>query len=178
MEQLLQLGHLHQLVIISGYVPHELKIVTDSNGKYQMKFNIRSFDNDGFATLLPCIAYGDIAKNIYDQLTNKDSVVIWGQLKTKFNYQVRDTYMTIKVLSYSITAATNIFARDGVLTKEKQEFVEWALRKYDENTPPPSNEEIAYWRQYWKDYKKDYTKETKNTFKEIKKGKKDDKDSN
>ena len=168
MNQLLQLGHLHQLVIISGYIPHDLKLVVDSGGQYQMKFNMRTFDNEGFATLLPCIAYGDMAKNIYDQLTNKDSVVIWGQLKTKFNTQVRDTYMTIKVLSYSITAATNLYANDGVLTKEKQEFVEWCLREFDNNATKPSKEEIAYWRQYWKDYNKSYTKETKKQHKENK----------
>jgi len=177
MKELLQLGHLHQLVIVSGYVPHDLKLVTDSNGNYQMKFNIRSFDNDGFATLLPCVAYGTIAKNIHDQLTNRDSVVIWGQLKTKYDFRVRDTYTTIKVLSYSITVSTDFYARDGVLTKEKKEYLEWALRKFDENAPKPTDEEITYWREYWKEYRKSYAKETKKQYKENKEIK-NDKDNN
>lgn len=172
METLLQLGNLHQIVVVSGYIPHELQLVVDSNGKYHMKFNIRSYDNDGFATLLPCVAYGQIAQNIYDQLTNRDTVVIFGQLKTKYDFRVQDTYTTIKVLSYSITVATSRYGRDGVLTDEKQEYIEWCLRLFDKTGAPPTEEQSIYWREYWKQYRKDFSKETVESLKELKPTKK------
>ena len=71
--------------------------------------------------------------------------------------------MTIKVLSYSITAAINYNTRDGVLTKEKTEYIEWALRKFDENATLPTDEEIAYWRDYWGKYRKSLSKKSKKT---------------
>lgn len=150
---LLQLGDMQQMVVLVGYVPHDLKYVVNTQGNYQMKFNIRTFDSDGMPVLVQCMAFKETALRIYDQFEKNDSIVIWGEIKHRYLRKCNDTTNYVKVRSFSIVSEIDLMAKDGTLKEEKQIFLEKCARKFDDNAPEPTDEEIKNWR---KVYKKKY----------------------
>jgi len=147
---LLQLGDLQQMVILTGYVPHDLKYIINGNGDYQMKFNLRTFDSDGMPVLVQCMAYGDIAIKIVDQFEKNDSIVIWGEIKHRYLRKCNDTTNYVKVRAYSIVSEIDLVAKDGTLKEEKQLFLEKCALKFDKNVPEPTDEEVKEWREIYR----------------------------
>ena len=151
---MINLGNLNQMVMVVGYIPHELMLVTNEQGDYQMKFNIRTFDDENVSCLLPCIATKEIAKNLYDEFEEKDTLVIWGQLRHTYSAKFRDSIMTIKVISYSIVVDLGEFLFEPSLSQEKKTFLKEMSDRFDAQAPAPTEDEILFWREHWKEWKK------------------------
>ena len=155
---LLNLGALSQMVSIVGYIPQDLTYSIDKNDNYKMKFNIRTFDNDGYAVFVPCVAFGNIAKTLYDQFSNRDSLAIWGQLKHVYNEKIKEPMLYVSVLSYSIMVEMDFYSNDGKLSIEKQEFLKRMSDRFDKNQPPPTEDEIQRWRDIYRKRSQKYKK--------------------
>jgi hypothetical protein len=151
---LINLGNLSQMTMVVGYIPHELTLVTNEQGNYQMKFNIRTFDDENISRLLPCIAFEKMAKNLYDEFEEKDTIVIWGQLIHTYSAKFRDSIMTIKVISYSIVVDLGEFLFEPSLSQEKKAFLKEMSDLFDNQAPAPTEDEILFWREHWKEWKK------------------------
>lgn len=151
---MINLGKLNQITIIVGYIPHELVLATNESGIYSMKFNIRTYDDEDVPCLIPCIATGTMAKTLYDEFEEKDALVIWGQLRHTYMPKVNDTRVSVKVISYSIIVDLEDNLYEPSMSVEKKTFLKKAAEMFDNNSPLPTDEEVAYWRQHWADRKK------------------------
>jgi len=168
---MLQLGKLNQMVVVVGYIPHELTLATNQAGDYILKFNVRTFDNEGTPCLIPCIADTKIAKNLYDEFEERDTLVVWGQLRHKYSQKYHQTFLQLKVISYSIVVDLDDFLYEPSMSEEKKSFLKKMSDLFDEQAPEPTEEEIAFWREHWREYKKTHYDE------KIKKERKKKKDS-
>ncbi len=148
---MLQMGHLSQMVIITGWVAHDLTVSVNQQkqDEYSMKFNFRTYDNEGVAVFVPCWAFGDIAFNLYNELQKNDSLTIWGQLRHFYNPKLKEPMIYIKVLSYSIVIEVSRDLEIPELSEEKATFLKKMSDIFDESAPVPSNEMIAEWRKVW-----------------------------
>ncbi len=151
---MINIGKLSQITMVVGWIPHELMIVTNEQGNWQMKFNVRTYDDEDTPVLIPCIAFDEMAKNLYDEFEKNDSLVIWGQIIHQYSEKSKQTYMMLKVKSYSIIVNVGDFLFEPSLSVEKQTFLRKAAELFDNNAPLPSDEEVKYWREHWQDRKK------------------------
>ena len=165
---MINLGNLNQMVVVVGYIPHELTLTTNEQGNYQMKFNIRTFDDENVACLLPCIATGKMAKNLYEEFEEKDTIVIWGQLRHTYSAKFRDSIMTIKVVSYSIVVDLGEFLYEPSLSVEKKTFLKEMSDLFDKSAPEPTEDEVKFWREHWKEWNRTNYATKRRTYAELK----------
>ena len=115
------------MVVVVGYIPHELTLATNQAGDYILKFNVRTFDNEGTPCLIPCIADTKIAKNLYDEFEERDTLVVWGQLRHKYSQKYHQTFLQLKVISYSIVVDLDDFLYEPSMSEEKKSFLKKML---------------------------------------------------
>lgn len=68
--------------------------------------------------------------------------------------KVNDTRVSVKVISYSIIVDLEDNLYEPSMSVEKKTFLKKAAEMFDNNSPLPTDEEVAYWRQHWADRKK------------------------
>lgn len=160
------LGAFHQGVFLNGWIPKPLELSV-SHEHYSMKFNIQTYDVEGKMRLIPCLADGEVAKQLHQIYNKFDAISVFGQLHTvyqSYNSGNRNA-LFVKVLSFSISASFLQNSFDAELPPEQQEMLDNVMKTaYEyivENQKEPTKEEIEYWTKYWKDWEISHPKKGK-----------------
>jgi len=155
---MLNLGGLSQMVVLCGWIPHDLDITVNSYGEYQMRFNFYTNDTDQNNCVVPCIVVGSLAKTFYEEFQKMDSVVIWGQLTHSYRPKLPrnlNVLLQVKVIAYNFLDDYIVNAKRPDMSDDKRQFIEQAANWYDNNQNPPAKEEIEYFAEYWRKWRED-----------------------
>lgn len=143
------LGNIHQDVRINGWIPHDLVISVNNAGKYEMRFNIQTYNIQGKLTVIPCVCEEEEAKKIYDDYRKLSYITVWGQLHSVYYPSTKEIRLYVKILSHTTPYNFNFNVNDPQFNDEKekefQELIAYAYDYLEANKTKPSPEQIAYW---------------------------------
>jgi hypothetical protein len=161
---MINFGNISQMSIIVGWLPHDLVLSVNSRDEYLMRFNVQTYDQENALSIIPCIVEKEMAKTLYNEYQQMDTVVLWGELKHTYHPKLPralQTYLQFKVLGYSLVSDFINGVHDPEVSKEKREYLKEMSDIYDNNIGKPTMQEKKYWKDYWLDWKKRNAKKKK-----------------